>query len=375
MLAYSTVSQLGFMFVAVGVGAYWVGIFHLMTHAFFKACLFLGSGSVILGCHHEQDMRKMGGLRKLMPITAVTYFLSCCAIAGFPFFSGFFSKDEILWKAFDSGNMLLPGGGLILWVLAATAALCTSFYMFRSYYMTFSGRVPRQRPTMARTAAPRVAAVDDRGARRARRPGRGGRLHRAAASLGRCPTSSSTGWSRSSTARPPSCTRPGRGHGAEWALMGLSVVIAFGGFVLARWLYHDAKSPIPARLLDSPQPLVRGVHRIVYNKYYVDEALPGGLRDAASPVRPACSAWFDARVVDGVVNLCGRDRSASVGELQGWIDRWFVDGLVNLVGDGVDTRPVAGCRHLQTGRIQSYVWGSDRGRRGPHGAGLSVLPW
>ena len=82
VLAYSTVSQLGFMFIAVGVGAYWVGIFHLMTHAFFKACLFLGAGSVIVGCHHEQDMRKMGGLKKLMPVTAATYFIACCAIAG-----------------------------------------------------------------------------------------------------------------------------------------------------------------------------------------------------------------------------------------------------------------------------------------------------
>ncbi|MBF0245577.1 MAG: NADH-quinone oxidoreductase subunit L, partial [Planctomycetes bacterium] len=139
VLAYSTVSQLGYMFVAVGVGAYWVGIFHLMTHAFFKACLFLGSGSVIMGCHHEQDMRRMGGLKKLMPTTAWTYFAACCAIAGFPFTAGFFSKDEILWKAFNAGDLLLPGGGFLVWALAALSAVLTSFYMFRSYYMTFSG--------------------------------------------------------------------------------------------------------------------------------------------------------------------------------------------------------------------------------------------
>ena len=90
------------MFIGVGVGAYWAGIYHLLTHAFFKATLFLGSGSVILGCHHEQDMRKMGGLKKLMPITAWTYLIATLAIAGFPCASGFFSKDEILWKAFTS---------------------------------------------------------------------------------------------------------------------------------------------------------------------------------------------------------------------------------------------------------------------------------
>ena len=114
VLAYSTVSQLGFMFIGVGVGAYWAGVFHLMTHAFFKACLFLGSGSVIHGMHaveHDevgaQDMRNMGGLKRVMPRTAKTYFISCLAItaAPIPFFAGFWSKDEILWKAFNSASM------------------------------------------------------------------------------------------------------------------------------------------------------------------------------------------------------------------------------------------------------------------------------
>ena len=164
VLAYSTVSQLGFMFIAVGVGAYWVGIFHLMTHAFFKACLFLGAGSVIVGCHHEQDMRKMGGLKKLMPVTAATYFIACCAIAGFPLTSGFFSKDEILWKAFNAGNLILPGGGIAIWVLGALAAVCTSFYMFRSYYMTFSGEYrggtrPHHHETGAHAGPPRAEGI------------------------------------------------------------------------------------------------------------------------------------------------------------------------------------------------------------------------
>src|SRR5919109_1260769 len=139
VLAYSTVSQLGFMFIGVGVGAFWAGIFHLMTHAFFKACLFLGSGSVILACHHEQDMRKMGGLAKYTPITRWTYLAACWAIAGFPWAAGFYSKDEILWKAWTADGLTAPWVGHAIYIIGAVAALGTSFYMFRSYYMTFTG--------------------------------------------------------------------------------------------------------------------------------------------------------------------------------------------------------------------------------------------
>jgi NADH-quinone oxidoreductase subunit L len=144
VLAYSTVSQLGFMFIGVGVGAYWAGAYHLLTHAFFKATLFLGSGSVILGCHHEQDMRKMGGLGKLMPTTKWTYLIACWAIAGFPWASGFYSKDEILWKAFTQESMSFlgfpaPWLGQLIYFMGIIAATGTSFYMFRSYYMTFTG--------------------------------------------------------------------------------------------------------------------------------------------------------------------------------------------------------------------------------------------
>jgi NADH-quinone oxidoreductase subunit L len=144
VLAYSTVSQLGFMFIGVGVGAYWAGVYHLLTHAFFKATLFLGSGSVILGCHHEQDMRKMGGLKKYMPWTRWTYLFACVAIAGFPIANGFYSKDEILWRAFSSRHLELfgvatPWLGPAIWVVGIIAATGTAFYMYRSYYMTFTG--------------------------------------------------------------------------------------------------------------------------------------------------------------------------------------------------------------------------------------------
>ncbi len=135
VLAYSTVSQLGYMFLAVGVGAFGAGMFHLMTHAFFKALMFLGSGSVIHGMHEEQDIRKMGGLRKYMPITHFTFLLGWLAIIGVPPFAGFFSKDEILWQAFSS-----PNGHWLLWAAGAVGAALTAFYMTRLMALTFWGK-------------------------------------------------------------------------------------------------------------------------------------------------------------------------------------------------------------------------------------------
>ncbi len=138
VLAYSTVSQLGYMFLACGVGAFGAAIFHVMTHAFFKALLFLGSGSVIHGMHHEQDMRYMGNLKKYMKVTWVTMMIGWLAISGFPLLSGFFSKDEILWKTFSS-EVFPKGTGTLLWVIAALTALMTAIYMTRMMVMTFWG--------------------------------------------------------------------------------------------------------------------------------------------------------------------------------------------------------------------------------------------
>jgi len=129
VLAYSTVSQLGLMFLALGLGAYEVAVFHVITHAFFKACLFLGSGSVIHALHGEQDMRRMGGLKNVMKITFITFLISSLAISGIPPFSGFFSKDEILMVAFEHNKAL--------WVIASIASIMTAFYMFRLLYLTF----------------------------------------------------------------------------------------------------------------------------------------------------------------------------------------------------------------------------------------------
>jgi NADH-quinone oxidoreductase subunit L len=136
VLAYSTISQLGFMFLALGVGAYGAAIFHLYTHAFFKACLFLGAGSVIHAMSGEQDVRRMGGLAKKIPVTFATFAVATGAIAGLPPLAGFFSKDEILWFALASGR----GGSTLLFVLGAATALLTSFYMFRLLWLTFLGR-------------------------------------------------------------------------------------------------------------------------------------------------------------------------------------------------------------------------------------------
>jgi NADH-quinone oxidoreductase subunit L len=138
VLAYSTVSQLGYMMLACGVGAFTAAIFHVMTHAFFKALLFLGSGSVIHGMHHEQDMRRMGGLKKYMPITFITMLTGWLAISGIPIFAGFFSKDEILWKTYSTE--LFPGAGKVLWGIGALTALLTAVYMTRLMVMTFWGK-------------------------------------------------------------------------------------------------------------------------------------------------------------------------------------------------------------------------------------------
>src|SRR5258708_3441129 len=138
VLAYSTVSQLGYMFLACGVGAWTAAIFHVFTHAFFKAQLFLGSGSVINGMHHEQDMRKMGGLKKYMPITRWTMMAAWLAISGFPLLSGFFSKDGILFSAFSTKALPDPWGK-VLWAIGAVTALLTAIYMTRLMVLTFQG--------------------------------------------------------------------------------------------------------------------------------------------------------------------------------------------------------------------------------------------
>jgi len=357
VLAYSTVSQLGFMFIGVGVGAYWAGAYHLLTHAFFKATLFLASGSVILGCHHEQDMRKMGGLGGLMPITRWTYLVACWAIAGFPWASGFYSKDEILWKAFSQEGMAFlgipaPWLGQLIYVMGIVAATGTSFYMFRSYYMTFTGEY------------------------------RGGHGHEHGHGLGHTPHESplsitlvlaalATGavlaavigipaaWSGTAPwlehwlepSLPAVVKFAEASHTTEFLFQFIGVSAGVIGWVFARALYKDGRSEVPARLLAR----WKGAWNVVYNKYFVDEIYQATVVRGALALARLC-AWIDKYFVDGLVNLAG-----AVGrvfaELDGAIDRYLVDGAVNLVANST---LAAGrvLRRVQTGRIQTYLYGA-----------------
>jgi NADH-quinone oxidoreductase subunit L len=376
VLAYSTVSQLGFMFVALGAGAFWVAIFHLVTHALFKACLFLGSGSVILGCHHQQDMRQMGGLKRFMPVTARTYLVSSLAIAGFPFFSGFFSKDEILWRIFDTGNVLLPGGGLLPWLLATVAATFTAYYVFRSYYLTFTGEYraggspgahPDTHPGDHSHAADELSdahhadhALPHESPRSMTVPLVVLASLAAMAGLLGLPRAWHLPNYFESWLEPvfadsmPHLGSRGNSHAVEWALMGLSVALAVLGWSLARWLYREGKSAVLLRLAATENRLLRQSYRLLYHKVYLDE-----LYDLLI-VRPAHAlarwlGWLDSHAVDGVVHVVAAI-GRLMGQLQGLIDKWLVDGLVNLVGDGLIGLG-RGLRTLQTGRIQSYLVG------------------
>jgi NADH-quinone oxidoreductase subunit L len=290
VLAYSTVSQLGYMFLALGVGAFTAGIFHVMTHAFFKACLFLGSGSVIHALHEEQDIRRMGGLKSIMPKTYWTFLISSFAIAGFPPLAGFFSKDEILWKAYADGS-------IVLWLMGAGAALMTAFYMFRMVTLTFDGKPrygsdkhPHESPSTMTVPLIILAALAVVGGFVGVPAilGGGNAIHH---------------WLHPVFAQAEGTMKlvEHHDHAIEYLLMGISVVIAIVGFWLGRSMYR--KDP------DADAKLMKfgGLYKLLANKYYVDEAYD------ATVVRPVVRAsesllfrFFDVRIVDGIVNGLGR---------------------------------------------------------------------
>jgi NADH-quinone oxidoreductase subunit L len=346
VLAYSTVSQLGFMFIGVGVGAFTAGIFHLMTHAFFKACLFLGAGSVIHAMSGEQDALKMGGLAKKMPLTFWTFLVSTLAIAGIPGLAGFFSKDEILWRAFDTANPVVSWWPYLVWGMGATAALGTAFYMFRLVYLTFAGECRADEETkhhihespwtmtLPLVVLASLAAV-------------GGWL--GPPGVFNLPNTFEHwlepvfgGAARHIASRES-------GHGAEWGLMGFSVALAVVGILAARAVYGKNGAEAALRL-SGRFPLV---HQLVFNKYYVDEIY------AAVVVRPFMGlarvlGWIDARIVDGIVNLVGKV-TAVFAMIDGWIDLYLVDGLVNLTA-WVVIAFGRWAKTLQTGRLQDYLY-------------------
>jgi len=291
VLAYSTVSQLGFMFMAMGAGAFAIGIFHLMTHAFFKACLFLGSGSVIHAMSGEQDITKMGGLKKYTPITFWTFLIATIAIAGFPPLAGFFSKDEILWNVFASNQ-----GSKIVWVLGAVAAFCTAFYMFRLIYLTFLGECRasaeqqkhiHESPKTMTISLMILAGLSFVG-------GWIGIPH--LISHGLIPNVFHH-WLE------PVVTKYGKielhhySHALEWGLMAISVLIAIGGWLLARAKYRELKTAIPAP--DS----YKGLIKLLWNKYWVDEIYA---KFIINPLVNLSEKIFlntlDKRVIDGAAN-------------------------------------------------------------------------
>jgi len=358
VLAYSTVSQLGYMFLAMGVGAFAGGIFHLYTHAFFKALLFLGSGAVIHALHGEQDLRNMGGLKKHLPITYYTFLIGTIAIAGLPPLAGFFSKDEILWKTFSSGHT-------VLWFVAVVAALLTATYMFRLLYMTFFGA--RRVGGNAGGHGAHGAAHGTPDGHGTADSGHGTHLHDAPAPMAAALVVLAIGSvlagfvgvphvlggeNRIETFLEPSFQAPGHaeaatvapaeeaaGHAAgtstELGLMLLSTVIAVAGIGLATRFFLQRPD-----LADGVAARFSSVHRTLLNKYYVDELYNAAI---VQPIKRLSTVFLwrgmDAGVIDGTVNAVGlvvRGWSAvlrrlQTGSVRAYAMSFFV-GVVTILG-------------------------------------------
>lgn len=295
VLAYSTVSQLGYMFMAVGVGAFAAGIFHLITHAFFKALLFLGSGSVIHGMHEEQDIMKMGGLRKYMPKTFATFAIGTLAIAGFPLLSGFFSKDEILWSAFASHMGL---GGPLLWAIGTVTALLTAFYMTRLTALTFLGQ-PRfhhghddhegvhESPNVMVLPLIVLAVLSVVGGFIGF-PGHSWLEHWLTPVVGHHDIEHSS---------------------MAYVIMAVSVLVGFAGMGLGLLLY--VKRPeIPKKVHEN----FGLVYKLLSNKYYIDEIYDAVVIQPIKKIAMVCWKFLDVVIVDGTVLAFARISRAS-GEM------------------------------------------------------------
>jgi NADH-quinone oxidoreductase subunit L len=374
VLAYSTVSQLGYMFLACGVGAFIAGIFHVFTHAFFKAQLFLGSGSVIHGMHHEQDMRRMGGLKKYMPITYWTMWAAWLAICGIIPFAGFFSKDEILWKTFTASHNVAgfpDGAAKFLYVIGLLAAGCTAFYMTRLMTMTFLGKERFGKEAHGSHGHGGHHGKEDHGHGHAHTP------HESPASmwipLAVLAALSVVGglvgiphvfgvhnyfeeWLH------PVIVSAGGAHGAasgaaetahasatlEFGLMGLSVLIALGGIFLARFIYLKRPS-----IAESAKQALGGLpYRLSFNKYFVDEiynVFPIGAMLRLTRVLMG----IDAKGVDGLPNGSAR-LTQILSRVSSWFDTYVVDLLVNMQGWIVRGGSVV-FRSIQTGFVQNYA--------------------
>jgi NADH-quinone oxidoreductase subunit L len=322
VLAYSTVSQLGFMFMACGVGAFVIGIFHVMTHAFFKALMFLGAGSVIHGMHHEQDMRRMGGLKKYMPITFATMVTGWLAISGVPIFAGFFSKDEILWKTWSAAG--LGSFSKVLWGIGAITAFLTAIYMTRMMVMTFWGTErfdathskPHESPRSMTIPLIVLAVLSTVG----------GFIGVPYAFVNRDvnviehtlePVVAHAPASEAGVSSETNTDLHGSEVKEERLLAGVSVLIALAG-IGAGWVLFKRRP-----LLELP--------RILENKYYVDEIYDTTL---VRPIEVVSREGFwkiiDVGVIDGLLHSVG-DAVTEGGRVARYLSAGFVRGYAAII--------------------------------------------
>jgi len=365
VLAYSTVSQLGYMFLALGVGAFSAGVFHVFTHAFFKALLFLGAGSVIHAMSGEQDMRNMGDLRNRIPVTYWTMLIATLAIAGIPPFAGFFSKDEILWQTWTSEG----GAYRILWVVGYVTALMTAFYMFRLIWLTFYSK-PRMSHEIehhihespkSMTMPLVVLAVMSLFAGFLGWPHSLGGSDRFAHFLdpvfsrGEAHVLVEEGKASQLAAgeKEEEQTSP-----TEYLLMFLSVAAAGAGLYMAFRSYNNADKGYAEPIAVAAPP----VYKTLLNKYYVDEGYDyvftgrrkvGDVRLGVMGLGEA-SSWFDTNIVDGAVNATGWiTRLAAT--ISSWWDKWIIDGI-GVNGPAILARMLSyPARLFEWGLVQWYA--------------------
>ena len=364
VLAYSTVSQLGYMFLALGVGAFAAGVFHVFTHAFFKALLFLGAGSVIHAMSGEQDMRNMGDLHKRIPVTHMTMFIATLAIAGIFPFAGFFSKDAILWETWSRE----AGAFRFLWYVGYATALMTSFYMFRLMYLTFHGhgRMSHEvehhihESPKSMTVPLVVLAICAAGAGWLGWPQSLGGSDRFTKFLepvfaGEAQTLTEEGKAGQVAAGEK---EEGKNTGTEWLLMGLSLAAAGAGWGMAWRSYRHADKGYSEPIAVAAPPL----YRTLLNKYYVDEGYDyvftgrrkiGDTRLGVLGLG-AASAWFDTNVIDGAVNAAG-GMTRLTARISSWWDRWIIDGI-GVNGPAILARMLSyPARFFEYGLVQWYA--------------------
>jgi NADH-quinone oxidoreductase subunit L len=367
VLAYSTVSQLGYMVMSVGIGAYAFAFFHLVTHAFFKACLFLGSGSVIHSMHHEQDIRNMGGLRKKMPITYITFLVSTLAISGVPLTSGFLSKDGLLAGSLAFGSLT---GHWLIPVFGFVVALMTAFYMFRLVIITFHGKPRDQHKYDHAHESKWVMTVP--------------LIVLSTLSVffwyTPNPVGADSGWFLSDWIKTPATVVPQEMrfdfmkskvptmheeshetgheivhsemyteamHHAHYPAMILSILLGGLGILLAFLLYQWKKLD-PDKLAEKLKPL----YKLSLNKWYIDEIYQASVIGGTLALGRMLS-WFDENIIDGIVNGTATVTHA-VSKVSSWFDTYIVDGLVNFSAMFSGFIGLS-FRRLQTGKVQTYI--------------------